>query len=118
MVRHVSAVLMHHNLCKQQRLTYIYTNGVFYTIDGRIRIWNSRVLALMVWGPLLPSANSSNSGQGWWTLGEGSQLDVNKDLTIYRTATARKHCMICPYKGHEFFIINRISVIHFKKLRT
>ena len=27
MVRHVSAVLMHHNLCKQQRLTYIYTNG-------------------------------------------------------------------------------------------
>ena len=27
MVRHVSAVLMHHNLCKQQRLKYIYTNG-------------------------------------------------------------------------------------------
>ena len=49
----------------------------FYTIDGRIRIWDSRVLALMVWGPLLPSPNSSNSGQGWWTQGEGSQLDVN-----------------------------------------
>ena len=31
----------------------------------------------MVWGPLLPSPNSSNSGQGWWILGEGSQLDVN-----------------------------------------
>ena len=31
----------------------------------------------MVWGPLLPSPNSSNSGQGWWIQGEGSQLDVN-----------------------------------------
>ena len=27
MVRHVSAVLVHHNLCKQERLAYIYTNG-------------------------------------------------------------------------------------------
>ena len=31
----------------------------------------------MVWGPLLPSPNSSNPSQGWSILGEGSQLDVN-----------------------------------------
>ena len=31
----------------------------------------------MVWGPLLPSPNSPNPSQGWWTLGEGSELDVN-----------------------------------------
>ena len=31
----------------------------------------------MVWGPLPPSPNSSNSSQRWWILGEGSQLAVN-----------------------------------------
>ena len=30
MVRHVSAVLMHHNLCKQQRLTYIIQTVILH----------------------------------------------------------------------------------------
>ena len=34
------------------------------------------------------------------------------------TATARKHFMMCACKGHKLFIINRISLTHFKKLRT
>ena len=37
---------------------------------------------------------------------------------IYRTATAREHFMTCACKGHKLFIINRISLIHLKKLRT
>ena len=42
----------------------------------------------MVWKPLLPSPNSSNSGQGWWILGEGSQLDVNGSTTTSNSIRA------------------------------
>ena len=77
MRRRFSAVLMHHNLCQQQRLTYIYTNGdpILLMVGSESGIPGSQ----HSWsgGRFHPPPNSPNSSQGWWTLGEGSQLDVN-----------------------------------------
>ena len=60
---------------QQRSMPYIYTNWWYYSFDGLIRRY--RVLALMVWGPLLlsPIIRARGGGVMIQTV-EGSQFDV------------------------------------------